>query len=321
MPGIGGIEATRCLRELAGDRWMPILFVSALSDVEDMVRGLKAGGDDYLPKPVNLELMLAKICALQRIAVLQGKLRRANASLEAYRASAERDMSLARTVMERMIESASMEVEGVELWLSPAAELSGDLLVARKGGDGSIYVLLADAMGHGLPAAIPVMPLIQVFSAMTSEGRAVSTIVREMNVRLKAFLPCGNFVAVTLVKIDRASRIVDIWNGGNPAAMLVDVDGQVIRRFASRQLALGILSDQDFDATTEICEWGDARYLTLFSDGLADACSRQGDPFGEERIYALAGVAMHRRIKEALAAHLDGQALCDDISLATLDLR
>lgn len=320
MPGIGGIEATRRLRELAGDRWMPILFVSALSDVEDMVRGLKAGGDDYLPKPVNLELMLAKICALQRIAALQEKLRRANASLEAYRASAEQDMNLARTVMERMIGSASMEVEGVELWLSPAAELSGDLLVARKGGDGSIYVLLADAMGHGLPAAIPVMPLIQVFSAMTREGCAVSTIVREMNVRLKAFLPCGNFVAVTLVKIDRASRIIDIWNGGNPAAMLVDADGKVIQRFASRQLALGILSDQEFDAGTEVCQWVGAQCLSFYSDGLADACNRQGVPFGEERIYALAGVAMHRRIKEALAAHLDGQAPCDDISLATLDL-
>lgn len=201
MPGIGGLETTRRLREMAGERWMPILFVSALSNIEDMVRGLKAGGDDYLPKPVNIELMLAKISSLQRIAILQGKLREANASLEAYRESAERDMNLASAVMGNMIRSASMEVDGVSLWLLPAAELSGDLLVARKGGDGSIYVLLADAMGHGLPAAIAAAPLIQVYSAMSSKGCSVSSMVREMNARLKDFLPSGNFVAVTLVKI------------------------------------------------------------------------------------------------------------------------
>lgn len=318
MPGIGGLETTRRLREMAGERWMPILFVSALSNIEDMVRGLKAGGDDYLPKPVNIELMLAKISSLQRIAILQGKLREANASLEAYRESAERDMNLASAVMGNMIRSASMEVDGVSLWLLPAAELSGDLLVARRGGDGSIYVLLADAMGHGLPAAIAAAPLIQVYSAMSSKGCSVSSMVREMNARLKDFLPSGNFVAVTLVKIDPVSRRIEIWNGGNPAAMLVNPEGALVRRFASSQLALGILSDQQFDATTEICEWGDARYLTLFSDGLPDACCQQGIPFGEENVGALSG--RPQQIKEALISHLDGQMACDDISLATVDL-
>lgn len=322
MPGIGGIEATRRMRQMAGDRWLPILIISALSHSDDMVRGLEAGADDYLPKPVDLFLLLAKIRALQRVAVLQNTLRVVNAALESYRQTAEQDMALATTVMQCMIQSASMALEGVDLWLEPAAEMSGDLLVARRGDDGRIYVLLADAMGHGLPAALPVMPLIQVFSAMTREGCTVPSIAREMNAKLTDFLPSGHFVAVTLASIDRANGLIDIWNGGNPPVLLSNRDGQVTRRFAPRHPALGILSDEDFDATSEACQWDEAQCLTLYSDGLVEACDRQGHAFGETRLVAaLAGESPYRQIKEALLRHRDGIAAGDDISLATLDLR
>jgi DNA-binding response OmpR family regulator len=322
MPGIGGIEATRRLREMTGDRWVPILFISALSDSEDMVRGLEAGGDDYVPKPVDIRLLLAKIRALQRIAGLQEKLRRANDSLETYRQAAEQDMILASAVMDRMINSASMDVENVSLWLAPAAKLSGDLLVARKSVNGSVYILLGDAMGHGLPAAIPVMPLIHAFSAMANKGCSVSSIAREMNARLKTFLPTGNFVAVTLVNIDPVKQMIDIWNGGNPAPLLVDAEGRVIRRFASRQLALGILTDQEFDSTTESCQWTNASRFILYSDGLTEACNSRGEPFGEQPILAaLAQHSAHATIKAALLSHLDGNAAGDDISLATVELQ
>lgn len=321
MPGIGGIEATRRLRQMANDHWLPILCVSALSNSRDMVRGLEAGADDYLPKPVDLLLLLAKIRALQRVAALQNTLRVVNGKLESYRQTAEQDMTLATTVMQRMIESVSMDIEGVELWLHPAAEMSGDLLVARHGSDGRIYLLLADAMGHGLPAALPVMPLIQVFSGMTRAGCTIPSIARKMNVQLKAFLPPGNFVAVTLASIDRRNRLIDLWNGANPPAILSNADGQVTHRFAARSPALGILSDQDFDASSEAWQWSGNQHLTLYSDGLAEATDRQGNPFGLERLdAALGGESAHRRIKQALFEHLDGAAPVDDISLATIQL-
>ena len=322
MPGIGGIEAIRRLREMSGDHWLPILCVSALSESKDMVRGLEAGADDYLAKPVDLRLLLAKIRALQRVAVLQNTLRRVNLALDSYQRSAEQDMALATNVMQCMIESASMAVDGIELWLEPAAKMSGDLLVARQGRDGRSYILLADAMGHGLPAALPLLPLIQVFSRMTREGCTIPSIAREMNAQLKAFLPPGNFVAVTLAGIDRANRLIDLWNGGNPPAFLSDGHGEVTRRFAARHPALGILADQDFDATSEACQWGGERRLTLCSDGLLEARNRHGVAFGAERLRAaLHGASAHRQIKQALFDYLDGVAPGDDISLASVALQ
>jgi two-component system OmpR family response regulator len=64
LPGIDGIEVIRRLRE--DGILTPTLIVSALGEVDDRVRGLRAGGDDYLVKPFASAEMLARVDALAR---------------------------------------------------------------------------------------------------------------------------------------------------------------------------------------------------------------------------------------------------------------
>jgi two-component system OmpR family response regulator len=64
LPGIDGIEVIRQLREEAIST--PALIVSALGEIDDRVRGLRAGGDDYLVKPFAFEELLARVEALAR---------------------------------------------------------------------------------------------------------------------------------------------------------------------------------------------------------------------------------------------------------------
>ncbi len=64
LPGIDGIEACRRLR--AAERWVPILLLTARDAVEDRVRGLDAGADDYLTKPFSFAELLARVRALVR---------------------------------------------------------------------------------------------------------------------------------------------------------------------------------------------------------------------------------------------------------------
>jgi two-component system, OmpR family, response regulator len=64
LPGLDGLSIIRQLREGGIDT--PALIVSALSEVDDRVRGLRGGGDDYLVKPFALTELLARIEALAR---------------------------------------------------------------------------------------------------------------------------------------------------------------------------------------------------------------------------------------------------------------
>ena len=63
----GGIDGLRLLETLRGQKnTVPVLFLSALAEVDDRVRGLKAGGDDYLTKPFAFAELLARVEALAR---------------------------------------------------------------------------------------------------------------------------------------------------------------------------------------------------------------------------------------------------------------
>jgi two-component system, OmpR family, response regulator len=63
----GGIDGLRLLETLrAQDNATPVVFLSALGQVDDRVKGLKAGGDDYLTKPFAFAELLARVEALTR---------------------------------------------------------------------------------------------------------------------------------------------------------------------------------------------------------------------------------------------------------------
>jgi two-component system OmpR family response regulator len=64
LPKLDGLTLIRSLREQAVDT--PVLILSALGQVDDRVKGLRAGGDDYLPKPYAFSELLARVEVLSR---------------------------------------------------------------------------------------------------------------------------------------------------------------------------------------------------------------------------------------------------------------
>ena len=81
MPGLDGYEATRLIRESRGSQWIPIIFVSGMSDDESLAEGIEAGGDDYLIKPVSQVILNAKIRAMERLSAMRDEMNTLNAEL------------------------------------------------------------------------------------------------------------------------------------------------------------------------------------------------------------------------------------------------
>jgi diguanylate cyclase (GGDEF) domain len=82
MPGLDGFETTRLIREWLGDHWIPIIFVTAHSHEDSLLKGIEAGGDDYLIKPVSSVILTAKIGAMERIVTMRDQLHEANKELK-----------------------------------------------------------------------------------------------------------------------------------------------------------------------------------------------------------------------------------------------
>lgn len=80
MPGVDGVETLMQLRQR--DNYVSVIFVSAQSSTEDVIRGLDAGADDYLCKPFDVTELLARIRAQLRIKDLNDRLKKANDRLK-----------------------------------------------------------------------------------------------------------------------------------------------------------------------------------------------------------------------------------------------
>ena len=67
MPIMDGFESARLIKLHAGDKFIPILFLTSLTDNESLVKCLDAGGDDFLSKPYSRIVLQAKIKSFNRM--------------------------------------------------------------------------------------------------------------------------------------------------------------------------------------------------------------------------------------------------------------
>ncbi len=61
MPGMDGIETSKRIKKNSQTREVPIIFITAKSDVQDVVRGFESGGSDYITKPFQAPVLLARV--------------------------------------------------------------------------------------------------------------------------------------------------------------------------------------------------------------------------------------------------------------------
>ncbi|WP_374326190.1 SpoIIE family protein phosphatase [Azonexus sp.] len=451
MPVMDGFEAARRIKAASRDKWVPIIFLSALNRDENLVEGLEAGADDYLTKPINFVVLEAKLRSMQRSLALQRNaavslqrlqaisdnvldaiitvdckgeilsLNRATerifnrrirdllgqpvstllpalltaptgtdrngqavcalsafkgrdresvgrhgdgsdfpvevgvsevsidqeglfvcvirdiserqkaarqlqenaALLQTYYDHSQSEQQLAVRLMEKLLHRPGLSDPRLRYKVTASENFSGDIVAAARSAAGRFYALLADATGHGLPAAISVLPVLALFYRMTRLNVDIPELVFELNQQLKESMPVGRFVAATLLCLDETGKTGEIWIGGTPEALMLDRDGNPAMRFASENLALGIQESDLINCAPRCFTWEPGSQLLFYSDGLLEAADREGRQFGSEGVLAALrgqpGENRFARLEEALAAHLGENPAADDVSLMLID--
>jgi serine phosphatase RsbU (regulator of sigma subunit) len=325
MPGMYGIEAMRRLKAQASDHWIPVILISDPAQDSEVVRGLRAGADDYLVKPVNLVALEAKLRIFQRIAQIQRQSRAHARMLATYREQAEAELEIATSLIGGVTQQGSLQDEQLSWAVLPSARFSGDTVAALRTDSGRLLAMLADATGHGLPAAISLLPALQVFYGMARKDLDVPSIAREMNRRIREQMPTGLYLAAVLLGVDLVGGQAQVWNGGMPPGIWVrGGTTPSSAALSSSHLPLGVLDDAGFDATPGIVDSAMGGYLVFYSDGLVEARNAAGEPFGVRRLHdQLVGrtriAGLHATL-DSLAAHLHGRGAHDDVSLLMVSL-
>lgn len=251
------------------------------------------------------------------------KLRENAEQLQAYYDRTESEQQLAIKLVEKQLHRRGLQDSRLHYRVIPAQHFSGDVVAAARSPAGLFYALLADATGHGLAAAMSVLPLLTVFYRMVANDTPVHELVLELNQQLRESVPLGRFVAATVVSLDEAHSRGEIWVGGTPEALLMDSSGKIAQEFVSTQLPLGIVDNGELGAEPASFTWTPNSQLLLFSDGLIEAENPEGKQFGLagliDSISREAPGGRFEVLQIALARHLDTAVAGDDISLMLID--
>lgn len=317
MPVLNGLQMIAAIRQQC--RETPIVVTTAHNDVERLLAAINLGVNRYLFKPLQRDVLLNALQDMVQWLTERQQQQGQYQELLAYRARAEEELVMTRDLMTRMLRTDGLRDTHLKFWLKPAERFSGDLIAAQQAANQDLYLFLADATGHGLPAAISLLPLLQTFEDMVKRGFTLSMMVRKINRVLNLLMPAEHFVAAAFVRCDVRNRVLEVWNGGIPAPWFVDHQGNV-QRFPSQHLALGIVPNNIFDCRTMLFQWPQDGRLYLCSDGVMEAENLAGEAFGEEKLQqAIVQPGGFECLVAALEQHLHGHHNHDDISIVMLD--
>lgn len=284
MPVMDGYEATAAIKEYLGDVHVPIIFLTALSDDASLAKCLSIGGDDFLSKPINEQVLQAKIKAHSRIRDLNEQISAKNEELNKLHAHTLREHEIAKAVFDRAMAASLQDCGNTRHYVSAATTFNGDLLLTAPSPSGGLYTLLADFTGHGLPAAIGALPVSQIFYDTTNEGKAVSDIAREINRALEKFLPDDMFAVAAIVELNSEGNRFSIWSGGLPDIIITDAAGKIKTTLQSTHMPLGVLADDEFERDVKIYDMELEDRVYIYSDGIPEALNPQGEMYGDDRL-------------------------------------
>jgi sigma-B regulation protein RsbU (phosphoserine phosphatase) len=315
MPGIDGYEVCRRLRAAEATRDLPIMFLTALEDVQDKARGFEVGANDYVTKPFEILEVQARVRSLLK----------AKAYADAVKEAAARDLRIAREIQMGILPAdVPGRVRGtgldVHALLEPAQDVGGDLYDVLRLDDSRVMVTVGDVSGKGIPAALFMGVTTTLLRALARRYATPQEILKGVNDELLDQNPRMMFVTLQSLIIDTNTRQVLCGSAGHHSAVLLS-DGKPPRLAVqpSGRVA-GIMPDNPIEPETLQLDPGDT--LVLFTDGVSEAFDVNEQLFGEERLLQHLAKEPGRNATEttlsvlgAVRRHAAGAKQSDDITI------
>jgi serine phosphatase RsbU (regulator of sigma subunit)/predicted ester cyclase len=236
----------------------------------------------------------------------------------------EHELQVARQIQQELLPETIPELQGwrIAAYYGPAREVGGDFYDFLEFPDGRLGLVVGDATGHGMPAALVMATTRGMLRAVVESLESPGEVLARVNEALVADIPPSTFVTCFYGVLDPESGRLVYANGGHDLPCCRRQDGQV-DELRARGMPLGLIPSMSYEEKEATLETGDS---TLFySDGLVEAHNHQREMFGVPRLRKL--VAEHDAEEGSLAGFLmdelrsftgDGWEQEDDITLLTL---
>ncbi|WP_369922569.1 PP2C family protein-serine/threonine phosphatase [Marinomonas polaris] len=279
MPHKDGWEAALEIQRIAGDVFVPIVFLSGVTDPIALSNCLRIGGIDFISKPYSPALITAKLNAIVRLLVMQKTLEEQRDAMSLYNEQLLNEQEVAKVVYENITNSNCLKDPALSTIHYGTHIFNGDVILAAYKPNGGMHILLGDFTGHGLSAAIGALPLADIFFDWTKKGFLMRQIIPEINARLKGILPSNMFCSAAFIDIKVNNKSIEVWNGGLPDLLFFPQNADRPVKLTSKNLPLGVLSPDTFECQIDPMSFVPGDRLMAFSDGVYEALDLSGQMF------------------------------------------
>jgi sigma-B regulation protein RsbU (phosphoserine phosphatase) len=298
--GAEGLALLEELRRTHPD--LPVVVMTAWGTVELAVGAMRLGARDVVLKPWDDTAL---------VAALEGHARPKDAAAS--------DLALAGRIQARFLPQARQVLRSLD-YAAACAEargVGGDAYDVLDLGPGRVGLVVADASGKGLPAALLVAYLQGCVRSQSGRGGAadLAALLAAVNADFHASTAPEHYATLFFGVYADEARTLRYVNCGHPPPLLLRSGGSV-ERLAPTATAVGLFGE--WSAVEGETPLGPGDVLVAVSDGVTDAESAGGEPLGDERLLQVArrhaarpAEAVAEAVLAAVAAHA-GAAADDD---------
>ncbi len=294
MPEIDGYEVCRRIVNNPETKEIPVIFLTAKAESEDIVKGFAAGGVDYITKPFKKEELLARIKIhielkksketvkdkIREIEVINEELRASNKEREHYFRVIHTELDLAANYVRSMLPEELKEPPIITEWLFiPSARLGGDSFGYHWLDDENFVFYLLDVCGHGIGSTLMSMSAINTikFQTLSVDFKDPKQVFASLNNAFDMIKHNDLYFSIWYGVFNIKTRELVYSSAGHPPAILISEDNELIE-LQTRNLYIGTIPKRTF-ISNQIILPKNSRIL-LYSDGVFEFKTKENKIWG-----------------------------------------
>jgi len=315
MPGLDGFEVLNIVRETHPATELPVVMATASDRSDDVVLALKLGANDYVTKPFDFPVVLARVetqlslkHAVDQMRLLEKHLEQRNRELEsanhklttAYR-KMKRDLEAAARIQATFLPQVLPRLGGVNIaWMfHPCEELAGDTLNVVQLDDEHLGLYVLDVSGHGVAAALLSVTLSRILSASPASSSILleggdgssgyrpappKAVIGALAKRFPWDAGTEQFFTIAYGILHLGSGEFRYVSAGHPGLIHVSRDRKpAILEVPSFPIGIPFETEDDHYQEQRLrLQSGDRLYL--YTDGVTEARNSTLDLYGQERL-------------------------------------
>ncbi|MEZ2230059.1 PP2C family protein-serine/threonine phosphatase [Microcoleus sp.] len=319
MPKMTGYQVTQKLRESFTSTELPIILLTARTQVQDIVTGLNLGANDYLCKPVAKDELLARLRTQINMCRLLAENLRLSAEIEVTR-------KLQQMILPK--ESELREVAGLEIacFMEPADEVGGDYYDVLQH-NGSVKIGIGDVTGHGLESGmLMLMAQTAVRTLMESKQTDPVQFLDVLNRTLYGNIQrIDSSKNMTLALLDYANGVIKL-SGQHEEIIVVRCGGE-LERIDTMDLGFPIGLDEEIAqfVAQQVVHLYPGDVVVLYTDGITEAYDINRNRYGLDRLCEIVRCNCEKSAQEIKQAviqdvwkYIGTQKVFDDVTLVVL---